>query len=81
MWKQPSPDFNLSSATWGLRVPFSVHWRFGLNTECTPIESFKILSQEAQEGHEVGTWGCGWEGWEGWGKDSEMCSWEIWISL
>lgn len=48
MWKEPSADFNLSSATWGQRAPFSVHGGFGQNAVCTPIESSKVLSQEAQ---------------------------------
>lgn len=48
MWKEPWPDFNLSSATLGLRAPFSVTWGVGLNMVCTPVESSKILSQEVQ---------------------------------
>lgn len=48
MWKEPWPDFNLSSATLCLRAPFSVTWGVGLNMVCTPVESSKIPSQEVQ---------------------------------
>lgn len=83
MWKDPLPDCSLSSATLGLRPPFSAPWGAGLNPVRTPIESCEIVSQEVQRracrrlepGAVVGRRG------RGRGKDSEMCSWEIWICL
>lgn len=81
---QPLPDFNLSSATLGPRAPFSVRWAAGPNSVHTPCGLNILLSFGAPRrrgGHRAGTQAWGWEGREGWGKDSEMCSWESWMSL
>lgn len=50
MWKEPSPDFKLSSATLGLKAPFYVNLGVSLNTVCTPVQSSKIPSQEGEGG-------------------------------
>lgn len=59
MWKEPSPDFKLSSATLGLKAPFYVNLGVSLNTVCTPVQSSKIPSQEEQrraQGWNLGLW-------------------------
>ena len=64
MWKQPLPDFNLSSATLGLRSPFLCQVGSAPDTAHTPC-SLNILRSGAQRqparrcrgGHGPGTLG------------------------
>lgn len=65
---------------WASESPLLCQVGVGLNTASTPCRlnvSSRIPGRgRPRGGHRIGTWGSGWEGR---GKDSAMCSWEIWI--
>lgn len=66
---------------WAREPPSLSSGGIGLNTAYS-TGSLNLLprfwARRHRGGHQVGTWGCGWDGW---GRDTGMCSWEIWISL